>query len=125
MLCRLVLAALAQPVWRVGAEGPEGEEEHEHWERPLARDGKLVGPLRGDVVGDLEDARAHKLTCDEEHVDGGGSEAAQHDGAYLTHVGGGTDGEEGDNAAVEQDTSNELCWVAGEELDEDEADRQG
>lgn len=70
VLCCLVLAALAQPVWRVGAEGPEGEEEHEHGKGPLAGDGELVRPLRGDVIGDLEYSRAHKLPCDEEHVDG-------------------------------------------------------
>lgn len=125
VLGRLVLAALAQPVGRVRAEGAQGEEEHEHGEGPLAGDGELVGPLRGDVVGDLEDARAHELARDEEHVDGRGGEAAQHHGAHLAHVGGGADGEEGDDAAVEQDAGDELCRVAGEELDEDEGDGQG
>lgn len=100
VLCGLVLAALAQPVWRVGAEGTKREEEHQHWEWPLARDGELVSPLRGDVVGDLENARAHKLASDEEHVDGGCSKAAQHDGTHLAHVCSGTDGEEGDDAAI-------------------------
>lgn len=45
VLCLLVLAALAQPVWRVWAEGAKGEEEHEHGQGPLAGDGELVGPL--------------------------------------------------------------------------------
>lgn len=125
VFCGLVLPALAQPVWRVRQEVAEREEEHDGGEWPLAGDGELVGPVRTNVVGDLEDARAHELARDEEHVDRRGSEAAENDGAHLTHVGRGTDGEERDDTAIEQDAGDQLCRVLGEELDEDEADGEG
>lgn len=125
VLCGLVLAALAKPVRGVGAEGTDREEEHEHWEGPLAGDGKLVCPLRVHVIRDLEDPRAHELARDEEHVDGRGGESAQDDGAHLAHVSSCADGEEGDHAAVEEDADDQLRRMCGEELDKDEADRQG